>query len=349
MTAINIPEMVKIPRYHGLIPVPVEISFNELKPNVADIEAKITPKTKCIMVSYLYGCEYDITEIIKVAKKHNIFVIEDAAESFHGPQHTGHPDADLSMYSFGTIKILTAYGGSMTIVRNNDALYRKMQQIQETYPKVGDKLFWKKSLKNAVPLIALNSHFVNRAVRYIINEKLGIDHRELVVSLIRGFPDEPGFLGKFRKQVPVAMLVMLLIRLKAFNSKDFENKTQNLRDAMNNLVKGGVKVPGSEAKDRHFWLYPITTPDKDEAFNILQARGLDVYKRSTQLRLVESPVGSKYEFPEKTNDFFDRLLYLPLHHEVPREDLMAMTKEIIDGIKELNTVKASKMNRQSKL
>ena len=349
MTAVNIPEMVKIPRYHGLIPIPVEINYEELKASAKDIEAKITPQTKCIMVSYIFGAEYDITDIVNVAKKHNIMVIEDSAESFHGPSSTGHPGADLSLFSFGTIKINTSYGGSLAVIRNNEVLYRKMKHILETYPQVGNKLFAKKAVKNMFPVLGLNWKPLNKYGRYILNYKLGIDHREMMVSLIRGFPDEDGFLEKFRKQIPVAMMAMLLLRLKSFNQAEFERKTQNLRDAQNHLVKNGVEVPGHGLKNRYFWLYPFVTENKELAFQKLQKRGVDAYKRSTQLKLVESPVGSKYEFPEKTKAFFDKLLYLPLHHEVPREDLMEMSREVIEVVKEIKGMKARTINTQSKL
>ena len=349
MTAVNIPEMVKIPRYHGLVPVPVEINFKELRPSAEDIEAKITPLTKCIMISYLFGAEYDITDIINVAKKHNIMVIEDSAESFHGPQSTGHPKADVSLFSFGTIKINTSYGGSLTIIRNNEVLYRKMKHILETYPAAGNKLFVKKSVKNVFPVLGLNWKPLNKYGRYIVNYKLGIDHREMMVSLIRGFPDEEGFLEKFRKQIPVAMMAMLLLRLKDFDQNEFEKKTQNLRDAQNTMVKGGIEIPGYGVKNRYFWLYPFVSEEKEASFDKLQDRGVDVYNRATQLRLVESPVGSKYEFPEKTKAFFDKLMYLPLHIEVPREDLMEMAKEVIDVAKEIHNTKNRTINQQSKL
>eukprot|EP00331_Platyophrya_macrostoma_P035659 CAMPEP_0176438570 /NCGR_PEP_ID=MMETSP0127-20121128/19375_1 /TAXON_ID=938130 /ORGANISM="Platyophrya macrostoma, Strain WH" /LENGTH=427 /DNA_ID=CAMNT_0017822571 /DNA_START=40 /DNA_END=1323 /DNA_ORIENTATION=- len=349
MTAVNIPEMVKIPRYHGLIPIPVEIDFKELKAVAKDIEAKITPQTKCIMISYLFGAEYDITDIINVAKKHNIMVIEDSAESFHGPQSTGHPGADLSLYSFGTIKINTSYGGSLAIIRNNEVLYRKMKHILESYSELPNKMFVKKIGKNAFPWLGLNWKPLNKYGRLVVNYGLGIDHREMMVSLIRGFNDESDFLEKFRKQLPIAMMAMLAMRLKAFNQADFEKKSQNLRDTMNTLVKGGVEVPGHGIKDRYFWLYPFKTNEKDNVFNKLQDRGVDVYKKSTQLKLVESPVGSKYEFPYQTKEFMDKLLYLPFHLEVPRDQLMEMAKEVIEVVKEVNAVKNRSINRQSKL
>lgn len=59
MTAINIPDMVKVIRYHGIIPVPVEIDPKSLGPKLEDIEKLYNPeKTKAILVSYLYGSKF---------------------------------------------------------------------------------------------------------------------------------------------------------------------------------------------------------------------------------------------------------------------------------------------------
>lgn len=44
------------------------------------------------------------------------------------------------MFSFGTIKPLTAFGGALTVVRNNETLYRKMKSRLETYPMLPKSL-----------------------------------------------------------------------------------------------------------------------------------------------------------------------------------------------------------------
>jgi dTDP-4-amino-4,6-dideoxygalactose transaminase len=51
-----------------------------LAPKVEDLKKAITPKTKAFLLSYYFGCNFDATEIYKVAKEHNLLIIEDAAE-----------------------------------------------------------------------------------------------------------------------------------------------------------------------------------------------------------------------------------------------------------------------------
>ena len=51
---MNIPQMTKIIRYHGLIPIPVEIDPGTLSPNIKDLEAAITPKTKVFFFKFFF-------------------------------------------------------------------------------------------------------------------------------------------------------------------------------------------------------------------------------------------------------------------------------------------------------
>jgi len=134
MTSINIPDMNTVLRHHGLISVPVEVDVDTLAPEIEDIEKNITERTKAIMLSYVWGVNFNIDKIIQLAKKHNLYVIEDLAETFTSTKYNGHPEADISLFSFGTIKYNTALNGAITVVRNNDVLYRKMKYIQDLYP-----------------------------------------------------------------------------------------------------------------------------------------------------------------------------------------------------------------------
>jgi len=77
--------MAQIIRYHGLVPIPLEINQQTLLPKEEEFEKAITSKTKAIMVSSLFGSILDMEMVLRVAKKHKLFVIEDAAESFIGP------------------------------------------------------------------------------------------------------------------------------------------------------------------------------------------------------------------------------------------------------------------------
>jgi dTDP-4-amino-4,6-dideoxygalactose transaminase len=81
------------------------------------------------MISYVFGAKFDATDIIVWAKEKGLFVIEDQAESFYDVKLSGHPEVDFATYSFGTIKTNSSFGGSISIVRNHEALYRKMMAI----------------------------------------------------------------------------------------------------------------------------------------------------------------------------------------------------------------------------
>ncbi|MBI5324880.1 MAG: DegT/DnrJ/EryC1/StrS family aminotransferase [Ignavibacteriae bacterium] len=95
--------------------------------NPREIEKLITEKTKAIIPVHLYGLPADMDSIMLIAKKHNLFVIEDCAQS-HGAKiderFTG-TFGDLATFSFYPSKNLGAYGDAGCIVTNNDGLAEK--------------------------------------------------------------------------------------------------------------------------------------------------------------------------------------------------------------------------------
>jgi perosamine synthetase len=94
--------------------------------NVADIEAKITEKTKAIVVVHMYGLPVDMDPVLQLAKKYSLKVIEDAAE-MHGQTYNGKmcgSFGDVSIFSFYPNKHITTGEGGM-IVTDNEELAEK--------------------------------------------------------------------------------------------------------------------------------------------------------------------------------------------------------------------------------
>ena len=103
-------------------PVLVDCDSKTWNINVHEIEAKITPKTKAIIVVHIYGLPVDMDPVIAVAKKHNLKVIEDAAE-MHGQTYKGRMCgslADLSIFSFYPNKHITTGEGGMLMCNDAD-------------------------------------------------------------------------------------------------------------------------------------------------------------------------------------------------------------------------------------
>jgi 8-amino-3,8-dideoxy-alpha-D-manno-octulosonate transaminase len=98
-----------------------------------DIEKKITPSTKAILVVHMRGVPCDMDRIMAIAKKHNLIVIEDVAQAMGGTYKGKYLGTfgDCGCYSFQYHKIITAGEGGM-IVTNNEKLYDRCMSYHDT-------------------------------------------------------------------------------------------------------------------------------------------------------------------------------------------------------------------------
>tara|TARA_R110001592_G_scaffold112198_2_gene310192 strand:- start:3009 stop:4139 length:1131 start_codon:yes stop_codon:yes gene_type:complete len=113
----------------GAIPVFVDIDEYSLI-DVTKIEEKITSKTKAILPVHLFGQMCDMDVIIDIAKKYDLKVIEDCAQS-HGATYKGQKAGsigDAGCFSFYPTKIFGAYGDGGFITTNSEELYDKMNR-----------------------------------------------------------------------------------------------------------------------------------------------------------------------------------------------------------------------------
>lgn len=120
----------------GAIPVFVDVYPDTYNIDVEDLESKITNKSKAIIPVHLYGQCADMNGVLKVAKKHNLKVVEDTAQGI-GADYT-FPDGtvkkagtmgDIGTTSFFPSKNLGAYGDGGAILTNDDQLAAEMRMI----------------------------------------------------------------------------------------------------------------------------------------------------------------------------------------------------------------------------
>jgi len=96
------------------------------------IEKKITPKTKAILPVHLYGQTAAIKKIKKIAQKHHLYLIEDAAQA-HGAEYDGRKAGtfgEFGCFSFYPTKNLGAFGDGGAIVTDSKDLYEKCKMIR---------------------------------------------------------------------------------------------------------------------------------------------------------------------------------------------------------------------------
>ena len=139
MSAVTIRDMVKVVEYHGLVPIPVDVDPHTLQPTPEDVLKAVSSRTRVLVVAHIYGTVSPLDALAAIARRHGILLIEDCAEALFraapfsstaaspprstsratgtllvepGRWFRGSASADVSMFSFGSIKTATALGGA---------------------------------------------------------------------------------------------------------------------------------------------------------------------------------------------------------------------------------------------
>lgn len=124
--------------YCGGKPVPIDIVKETWQMDTSKIEDKITKKTKAIMVVHLFGHPVDMDPVIKIAKKYNLKIVEDCAES-PGVQYKNKKVGsigDVAAFSFYANKTITSGEGGM-LVTNSKKIADKAKSLKNLgYGKV---------------------------------------------------------------------------------------------------------------------------------------------------------------------------------------------------------------------
>jgi len=118
--------------YVGATPVFVDCDPETWEIDANAIEAAITPNTKAIAGVHLYGQPFDIDAVQAIAKKHNLFMIEDAAQA-HGARYKGKRVGgfgEMACFSFYPGKNLGACGEGGGVTTNNEAYTKHLHSLR---------------------------------------------------------------------------------------------------------------------------------------------------------------------------------------------------------------------------
>jgi perosamine synthetase len=128
--------------YTGAKPVFVDAEARTWNIDPSKIEEKVTTKTKAIMAVHIYGHPCEMNSILEISKKHDLKVIEDAAE-VHGAEYLGKKCGnlgDIAGFSFFANKIATTGEGGM-VVTNDDELAEKCRYFRNLcFPIKGERV-----------------------------------------------------------------------------------------------------------------------------------------------------------------------------------------------------------------
>jgi perosamine synthetase len=331
MSAITIKNMIEIIKVNGLIPVPVDICIERCEPSLEQLEKLVSAKTKIFLITHLFGTVIDLHPYVEFCHKHNLILIEDCAQAFTGSKYYGHPQADISFFSFGSIKSSTALGGGISLIKkeihnkiNNQNIAEKIQELQQQYPQKSELWFfirvWKYLLLKSLSI---------PWIYYLLLQTLKILSKDLDATInatTRGF-SQGNLLAKIRYRPPQHLVYFLAYRLR----KCEENKCQDFCDRVETaqhflaIFQANIKniiFPGIQANYHSFWLFPIIVTQPEILMMKLRDRNFDVTRGTTSLTVSESPASSSnYPSLENAKYLMEHVLFLPISSKVPKIEL----------------------------
>ncbi|MGL4243749.1 MAG: DegT/DnrJ/EryC1/StrS family aminotransferase [Beijerinckiaceae bacterium] len=314
MTAINIAGMQGIAEHHGLVLRPVDIDPRTLAPRIEDVRAAVSSRTRLLLIAHLFGSRVDLAPFASL-KRDDLLLVEDCAQGWT-PDFSGSPEADISLFSFGPIKTLTALGGGIAVFRDKDlaaAFARKLA----TYPKLGSGWFARRVLKYGLLKVLsapLPYGLISRLMRLT-----GRDMDAAINGMTRGFGQNPK-VAQFRFQPPDAMVGLIARRLAAGN--DLSARAGSAAALVAALPEG--HVPGSAAAGHTFWVTPVLVDDPDAARHRLMAHGFDATRGTTSMRVI----GPDADSAPAAAAMMRGVIYLPSPAHLPARKLEELRRLI---------------------
>jgi perosamine synthetase len=316
MSAVNISHMEEIVKKHNCISIPIDIDLETLVPSVEQLKLSISKRSRMFVIAHLFGSVVPLEPYVEICKSQNILLVEDCAQAFDGLQYLGHPEAEVSFFSFGSIKSCTALGGAITLVQHQD-LAKKMYDIEQTYPAKSEVWFLKRRIKYfCLKFLATPEIF---GVFIVFLNYLKIDLNHFVSSLTRGF-GKGDIHTQLRYRPPRGLLKLLEHRLKTLDPARYAQREQMARNFLALLNQPDAN-PGQKTIRHSYWLVPLITENPQTLMQKLRAEGFDTTTGTTSLTVLGQDSAN-------AKKLINHVLYLPIYPSLPAAEVTRLAHVI---------------------
>ena len=291
LSPYTIADVINMVILAGGHPIFVDINIETFNIDEKLIEEKISPNTAAIMVTHLHGLMCEMEEILRLSKKHNIYLIEDSAQSFGAKDLnlSAGTIGDIGIYSFGMYKnISSVYGGGL-VCKDNE-LFNLIKSEHELFDNFS--IFW--FLKKVFKALITNLATSKLLFRYLVLPIIKFGYFKNIKSVNQFVETEldvsrKEFLPKIYKTKPSPIQAALLsnkidnvikdneIRIK-FANLYYEN-LKNIED---------IKLSHNNKLSRNIYTYfPIFIKDLESLRSFLIKNNIDIgpqhYKNTASL------------------------------------------------------------------
>jgi perosamine synthetase len=269
-----IPELA---RRAGLRPVFADVDPATFTLDPAALERAITPATRAVVPTHLYGLPCDMDPIVTMARRHGLAIIEDCAHAL-GATYRGRPVGtlgDAALFSFQTLKPLNAFGGGMAVIQDPAVAERVRGQVYSLpWPDEG-------RVRNRFKIGRAQRFFTQPGMFTLVAFPIlwtaswfNANPDVYLWETIRPLDPLP---AAYRERFPNAQAAVGLAALERLDA--WTAASQAHARAIDRVLAGspGVQVPVVPDDRTHvYYQYCVYVPDRDDLVMRCIRRGIDI-------------------------------------------------------------------------
>jgi len=325
LPAYNYYVIPKIIHLLNLKPVFIDVDENTFTLNPSLIQDKITPKTKAIILTHIFGQPCDMKKILPIAKKYNLRIIEDCAHAL-GSEYNGGKIGSFGtgIFSFEVTKHINTFGGGM-IVTNNDSIYKKIKSEINMYSCPTNLQIFKKILKTCISVIITNpiifSIFVYPPISILNIFNIGIGQEKVELEKIK--------IDKYKQKFSN---IQALIGLKQLKQLDVLNqKRKNIERLYRTILKNDMNIQQNfkNAKPKYM-LFSVRHSDRNKITKYLLWRGIDTKK---DYMIDCSNIFGKKETYNNSERLSCTVFHLPFYPQLNKKGILYISKTLKSALK----------------
>jgi perosamine synthetase len=269
-----VPELARVA---GLKVVFADVDPRTFTMDPGSLERAITPATRAVVPTHLYGLSCDMDAITAIASRHDLRVIEDCAHAL-GATFDGQPVGtfgDAGFFSFQTLKPLNCYGGGMALVRDA-GLARQIRELAEAEPWPDEKRVDNRLLVGRLQRIFIKPWVFTISAFPIlwVSALIGANPDVYLWEEIRTLDPLPDAYTERFPNVQAAIGLAALDRLDEWTA-DTRRHARVMDQALGDLP--GIMVPYVPPRCTHvYYQYCVYGPQRDELVVRCVRRGIDI-------------------------------------------------------------------------
>lgn len=297
----------------GATPVFVDVDIDTFNIDATKIEDKITKRTKAIIPVHIFGQPADMNEILNIARRNKLFVIEDACQAI-GAEYYGRKVGtlgDIGCFSFFPTKNLGCAGDGGMIVTNNDNVATIVKALKvHGSGENGQKAY----------------NLLNGADESMLKEK---NNDNTIYNPLKYYNFLIGFNSRL-DEVQAAILRVKLRNIDMWNEKRTENAAFYNKSITNKYI---VKPIEESHKSHAYHMYIIQSNYRDKLASYLKGKNIATgiyYPVPIHLQKVYRNLGYKEGDMPVAEYLSKRTLAIPIYPELSMEQVLYIVKVIND-------------------